>query len=72
MAKACAGDAVTRIAATTLQCHGAIGYTVEYDLHLFMKRAWALAASWGDSAWHRERVAVSVLGPAAGTVTTTT
>jgi alkylation response protein AidB-like acyl-CoA dehydrogenase len=71
MAKACAGDAVTQIAASALQCHGAIGYTVEYDLHLFMKRAWALAASWGDSAWHRERVAVSVLGPA-GTVTTTT
>ena len=36
-----------------LQVHGAIGYTSEYDLHLWMKRAWALAASWGDAAWHR-------------------
>ena len=44
-----------------LQCHGAIGYTVEYDLHLWMKRAWALAAAWGDAAWHRERVARAIL-----------
>ena len=40
-----------------LQCHGAIGYTVEHDLHLWMKRVWALAAAWGDAAWHRRRVA---------------
>lgn len=76
MAKACAGDAAAQVARAALQCHGAIGYTVEYDLHLFMKRTWALVASWGDSAWHRERVAVSVLGPPRGdddgTVTSTT
>jgi alkylation response protein AidB-like acyl-CoA dehydrogenase len=70
MAKACASEAATQVAATALQCHGAIGYTVEYDLHLFMKRAWALAASWGDAPWHRERVAVSVLGPPTGSVVT--
>jgi alkylation response protein AidB-like acyl-CoA dehydrogenase len=72
MAKAYASDAARQVASTALQCHGAIGYTVEYDLHLFMKRAWALSASWGDSAWHRERVAVSVLGPPPGTVTAST
>ena len=44
-----------------LQCHGAIGYTVEYDLHLYMKRAWALAAAWGDAAWHRDRVGRAIL-----------
>lgn len=33
------------VARTALQCHGAIGYTVEYDLHLYAKRAWALAAT---------------------------
>lgn len=63
MAKAYASDAATHVAAVALQCHGAIAYTVEYDLHLFMKRAWALAASWGDASWHRQRVAMSVLGP---------
>ena len=31
-----------------LQCHGAIGYTVEYDLHLFLKRSWALRRQHGS------------------------
>ena len=44
-----------------LQCHGAMGYSFEYDLHLYMKRAWALAASWGDAAWHRARVGRAIL-----------
>ena len=35
--------------APRIQCHGAIGYTTEYDLHLFAKRAWALVPSWGDA-----------------------
>jgi alkylation response protein AidB-like acyl-CoA dehydrogenase len=50
------------VARTALQCHGAIAYTVEYDLHLWMKRAWALAAAWGDARSHRARVAEHVLG----------
>jgi len=28
-----------------------------------MKRAWALAAAWGDAAWHRARVADALLSP---------
>ena len=62
-AKAAAGDAATFVGRQALQCHGAIGYTVEYDLHLYLKRVWALAASWGDAAHHRRRVADLVLGP---------
>jgi alkylation response protein AidB-like acyl-CoA dehydrogenase len=62
MAKAQASDAALYAARVALQCHGAIGYTVEYDLHLFMKRAWALAASWGDAPSHRARVSAVVLG----------
>ena len=49
MAKAKADAAALRPARAALQCHGAIGYTTEYDLHLYMKRAWALARSWGDA-----------------------
>lgn len=63
MAKCLASEAALTVSRAALQCHGAIGYTVEYDLHLWMKRAWALAAAWGDAAWHRNRVAHSVLGP---------
>lgn len=57
MAKAMAGDAAITVARLALQCHGAIAYTVEYDLHLFLKRAHALAAACGNAAFHRARVA---------------
>ena len=46
-----------------LQCHGAIGYTWEHDLHLWVKRVWALAPRWGTLAEHERRVADAVLGP---------
>ena len=61
MAKARASDAALRAGRVALQVHGAIGYTTEYDLHLWMKRAWALAASWGDTAWHDARVGRAIL-----------
>jgi len=56
MAKAMASEAATLAARTALQVHGAIGYTWEHDLQLWMKRAWSLAAAWGDAATHRARV----------------
>jgi alkylation response protein AidB-like acyl-CoA dehydrogenase len=61
MAKAKADDAALLAARMALQCHGAIGYTTEYDLHLYMKRAWALARSWGDSRFHRARAGRAIL-----------
>ncbi len=57
MAKAMAADAVDRACRAGLQCHGAIGYTDEYDLQLWLKRGWALAAAHGDAPSHRDRVA---------------
>lgn len=56
-AKALASDAASLTAEVALQCHGAIGYTVEYDLHLWLKRVWALARAWGDAVHHRDLVA---------------
>ena len=61
MAKALASDAVDLACRSALQCHGAIGYTIEHDLQLWLKRGWALSASWGDAAHHRRRVAVGLL-----------
>jgi len=63
MAKAFASDALDISARVSLQVHGAIGYTWEHDLHLWMKKGWTLASAWGDSAWHRRRVADWLLGP---------
>ncbi len=61
MAKVQAGEAASCAARVALQCHGAIGYTTEYDLHLFMKRAWALERAWGDTTWHRRALARALL-----------
>ncbi|MEY2433214.1 MAG: hypothetical protein QOC92_2939, partial [Acidimicrobiaceae bacterium] len=57
MAKAMASDAAAFVARRALQCHGAIGYTVEYELHRFLKLTWVLSRAYGDAAWHRDRIA---------------
>jgi alkylation response protein AidB-like acyl-CoA dehydrogenase len=57
MAKAYAGDAGFRVAASALQVHGGIGFTWEHDLHYFLKRATANAHAYGDARWHRDQVA---------------
>jgi alkylation response protein AidB-like acyl-CoA dehydrogenase len=60
LAKAAASQAGVIASRKALQVHGAIGYAHEYDLHLWMKRAWALAGAWGDAAWHRNRIATII------------
>jgi len=57
MAKAAASDAYTFCAGQALQIFGGVGFTWEYDLHLYFKRARSSAVLLGDSAWHRERLA---------------
>ncbi len=57
MAKVLASDAAYGASRAALQCHGALGYSHEYDLHLWMKRVWALQRAWGDAPEHRARVA---------------
>lgn len=61
MAKVFAADAAKTASRVALQLHGAIGYTFEYDLMLWLKRAWALGAAYRDAAWHTERVAEAIL-----------
>ncbi len=56
-AKVGAGDAATLAARTALQVHGAIGYTAEFDLGLWINRVRALVGAWGDTSYHRERIA---------------
>lgn len=57
-AKALASDAAVFVSRATIQCHGAIAYTTEYDHHLFAKRAWAQSQAYGNAAWHRQRLAI--------------
>jgi alkylation response protein AidB-like acyl-CoA dehydrogenase len=59
-AKVYAADAAYLAARTGLQVHGAIGYTAEFDLSLWLNRIRALVTAWGTPAYHRGRV-LSVL-----------
>lgn len=56
-AKAYCSDAFFQCAADAIQVHGGVGFTWEYDCHLFFKRAKSTETLLGDPAWHRERVA---------------
>ena len=60
MAKAYCSDAYFACAGDSIQLHGGVGFTWEYDPHLFFKRARASAAMLGDAAYHRERIAVGL------------
>jgi alkylation response protein AidB-like acyl-CoA dehydrogenase len=56
LAKDHACELAARNAGTALQLHGGIGYTWEYDLHLFFKRALLNEFLFGEPRWHRDRV----------------
>jgi alkylation response protein AidB-like acyl-CoA dehydrogenase len=60
LAKACASDAFNRVSASNIQIHGGIGFTWEHDAHLYYRRARSTALLFGDSHWHRERLAHSL------------
>jgi len=51
-AKIAAIDVATLAAETAIQIHGGMGYTFEVDLHLWMKRVWAISGLWGDRNYH--------------------
>jgi alkylation response protein AidB-like acyl-CoA dehydrogenase len=43
-----------------VQIHGGMGYTWEVDAHLFVKRAWVLATTYGSSDEHADRLSSTV------------
>jgi alkylation response protein AidB-like acyl-CoA dehydrogenase len=57
MAKSYATEAYRMVAEGGLQVHGGVGFTWEYDVHWFYKRARALEITAGHADEHRERVA---------------
>lgn len=44
------------VAGESLQLHGGIGFTWEHDLHLYLRRAEADGALYGDATVHRDRL----------------
>jgi alkylation response protein AidB-like acyl-CoA dehydrogenase len=57
MAKAWAVQASEKILGSAHQIHGAIGSTIEYDLHYYTRRMKALALTFGDTKYYREIIA---------------
>ncbi len=55
-AKVAAADAALLSARSSLQTHGAIGFTQEHDLSLLLLRVQALRSAWGDPTVHRRRL----------------
>jgi alkylation response protein AidB-like acyl-CoA dehydrogenase len=60
LAKAYCSEAYYFCAAESIQIFGGVGFTWEYDPHLYFKRARASESLLGTPAWHRERVAKAI------------
>lgn len=57
LAKAHASEIAVKVARAAVEAHGGIGYTWEYPLHIYLKRAMTARAANGLPARHRERSA---------------
>ena len=62
-AKVFSGEAALLTAKNSIQSHGAMGYTWECDLHIWMKRAWALDKFWGHAGFHKNRLHQWLMNP---------
>ena len=61
MAKLFACQTFRDVTAMAEQVHGGLGFTVEFDIQLYFRRAKQLQLSWWDSRYLEELVAASVL-----------
>ena len=61
MAKAYCSDSYFQCAAEAIQIFGGVGFTWEYDPHLYFKRARAGESLLGNANYHRERLARGIL-----------
>jgi alkylation response protein AidB-like acyl-CoA dehydrogenase len=65
-AKVAASEGAYLAARTALQLHGAIGYTEEHDLSLWLLKVRALVSAWGTTAHHRGRLLTTITGAVGG------
>jgi alkylation response protein AidB-like acyl-CoA dehydrogenase len=61
VAKMYAGDASRNVGNRGIQIHGGMGFTWESDAHLYYRRFKSNETSFGDPAFHRERIARLVI-----------
>src|SRR5207245_3058044 len=56
VAKSFVSESARKVCGDAIQVHGGIGFTWEFDLHLYFKRAKSLEPLYGDAAHHRELI----------------
>ncbi len=61
LAKSYCSDAYFHCAADSIQLHGGVGFTWEYDPHLYFKRAKSSETYLGSGSYHREKIAQAIL-----------
>ena len=61
IAKSYCSEIYFQNAGDAIQLHGGVGFTWEYDVHLYFKRAKATEHFLGNASYHRERIAANLL-----------
>jgi hypothetical protein len=61
-AKVACSDAAYLASRTGLQVHGAIGYTAEFDLSIWLTKIRALVGAWGTPQFHRDALLKELVG----------
>ncbi|MCB9726129.1 MAG: acyl-CoA/acyl-ACP dehydrogenase [Spirochaetaceae bacterium] len=69
VAKAHVGPAYVRAAIENMQIHGGVGYTWEYDAHLYYRRAVSSGALLGDATFHQDALVRRIAARRASTTT---
>lgn len=62
-ARVLAGEAAMANGRAATQVHGGMGFTWEVDVHLYLKRAWALDTEFGSVDHHADEVAATLPSP---------
>jgi alkylation response protein AidB-like acyl-CoA dehydrogenase len=62
IAKSYVGDAYVELTRLAVQCHGGVGFTWEFDIHLYLKRARLSQQLFGNPAFHRAQLARLLAG----------
>lgn len=60
-AKSYCSEMYSKVSGDAIQIHGGIGFTWDYDLHLYFKRAKRYEFIYGDPSWHRNRIANQIM-----------
>jgi alkylation response protein AidB-like acyl-CoA dehydrogenase len=62
IAKSYVGDSYVELTRLAVQCHGGVGFTWDFDVQLYLKRARLSQQLFGNPTFHRARLARQLAG----------